>query len=51
MSWRDMIRALTAAGVTGRSGKPLSIGPLSSTIWRKRSEDAEETESPCLDDC
>lgn len=42
MGWRDMIRALTAAGVTGRGGKPLSIGTLSSTVWRKRSEAAEE---------
>ena len=38
MSWPDMIRALTAAGVTGRDGKPLSVGTLSSTVWRKRAE-------------
>lgn len=38
MSWRDMIRALTAAGVTGRGGKSLSVGTLSSTVWRKRAE-------------
>jgi hypothetical protein len=42
MGWRDMIGVLTAAGVTRRSGKPLSIGTLSSTVWRKRSEGAEE---------
>jgi hypothetical protein len=30
MGWRDMIRALTAAGVTCKRGKPLSIGTLSS---------------------
>lgn len=42
MGWRDMIGVLTAAGVTRRSGKPLSIGTLSSTVWRKRSEAAEE---------
>jgi hypothetical protein len=41
MGWRDMIRALTAAGVTGRGGKPLSVGTLSATVWRKRAE-AEE---------
>lgn len=41
MGWRDIIRALTAAGVTGLGGKPLSIGTLSSTVWRKRSEAAE----------
>jgi hypothetical protein len=38
MSWRDVIRALTAAGVTGKGGKPLSAGTLSSTVWRKRAE-------------
>lgn len=38
MSWLGMIRALTAAGVTGRGGKPLSVGTLSSTVWRKRAE-------------
>lgn len=41
MGWRDVIRALTAAGVTGKGGKPLSVGTLSSTVWRKRAE-AEE---------
>lgn len=38
MGWRDMIRALTAAGVKGRGGKPLSVGTLSSTVWRRRAE-------------
>lgn len=42
MGWRDMIRALTTAGVTGRGGKPLSVGTLSATVWRKRAE-AEKT--------
>lgn len=40
MGWRDMIGVLTAAGVTRRGGKPLSIGTLSSAVWRKRSEAA-----------
>jgi hypothetical protein len=40
MTWRDMITALAAAGVTGRSGRPLSIGTLSATVWRARSEEA-----------
>ncbi|MDA9506142.1 hypothetical protein XI09_16180 [Bradyrhizobium sp. CCBAU 11386] len=44
MGWLDMIRALTAAGVTGRGGKPLSVGTLSSTVWRKRAE-AEDVKS------
>jgi hypothetical protein len=38
MGWRDMIRALTAAGVSGRGGKPFSVGTLSSTVWRKRAK-------------
>jgi hypothetical protein len=38
MGWRDMIRALTVAGVNARGGKPLSVGTLSSTVWRKRAE-------------
>lgn len=38
MGWRDMIRALTAAGVTGKGGKPLSVGTLSATVWRKRAD-------------
>lgn len=38
LRWPDMIRALTAAGINGRNGKPLSVGTLSSTVWRKRVE-------------
>lgn len=38
MSWLDIIRALTSAGVTARGGKPLSVGTLSSTVWRKRTK-------------
>lgn len=41
MGWRDMIRVLTAAGVTSRDGKPLSVGTLSSAVWRKRLDAAE----------
>lgn len=48
MGWRDMIRALTAAGVTGRRGKPLSIGTLSSTVWRKRADVPVSTDHPSL---
>jgi hypothetical protein len=38
MGWRNMIRALTAAGVTGKGGKPLSVGTLSATVWRNRAD-------------
>lgn len=46
MSWPDMIRALTSAGVTSRGGKPLSVGTLSSTVWRKRAKVGEEMDRP-----
>lgn len=36
MTWRDMVNALFAAGVIGRDGKPLSVGTLSSAVWRER---------------
>lgn len=36
MTWDDMIVALAAVGVTGGNGRPLSIGTLSSAVWRKR---------------
>lgn len=36
MGWREMIRALMSVGVTDKGGKPLSVGTLSSTVWRKR---------------
>jgi hypothetical protein len=39
-----MIGILTTAGVTRRSGKRLSVGTLSSAIWRKRSEAAEKAD-------
>ena len=38
LRWPDMIRALAAVGINGRNGKPLSVGTLSSTVWRKRVE-------------
>jgi len=38
MGWLDMIRALTAAGITAPGGKPISVGTLSSTVWRKRAD-------------
>jgi hypothetical protein len=44
MGWQDTIRVLTTAGVTRRSGKPLSVGTLSSAVWRKRSEAAEKAD-------
>lgn len=38
LKWPDMIRALAAVGINGRNGMPLSVGTLSSTVWRKRAE-------------
>lgn len=38
MTWEDMIAALSAVGVTRPDGRPLSVGTLSSAVWRKRSQ-------------
>lgn len=43
MGWRDVARALAATGIASETGQPLSIGTLSSTVWRQR---AEETKYP-----
>jgi hypothetical protein len=36
MTWGDMIAALTSVGVVSPTGKPISVGTLSSTVGRKR---------------
>lgn len=36
MTWGDMIAALTSVGVVSQTGKPISVGTLSSTVGRKR---------------
>jgi hypothetical protein len=36
LTWSDMTRMLFAAGAKGRGGRPISIGTLSSAVWRKR---------------
>jgi hypothetical protein len=36
MGWRDIARALSGSGITSETGQPLSIGTLSSTVWRHR---------------
>ena len=38
MTWEDMSTALSAAGVTRPDGRPLSVGTLSSAVWRKRNQ-------------
>jgi hypothetical protein len=40
LTWADMSRLLFAAEAKGRNGRPLSVGTLYSTVWRKR-EDAK----------
>lgn len=44
MGWRDMSKALSAVGVTSKRGKPLSIGTLSSTVWRNRAAIEQKSE-------
>src|SRR6202022_195619 len=48
MGWQDVIRALTAAGVTGKRGKPLSIGTLSSAVWRERAKAKRDDNASAL---
>jgi len=38
LTWADMSIVLAAAGATGDDGSPLSVGTLSSAVWRKRKE-------------
>jgi hypothetical protein len=38
LTWSDMSRLLLTAGAKGRNGRAISIGTLSSTVWRKRKE-------------
>jgi len=40
MTWGDMSRLLFADGVCAQNGRPIPIGTLSSTVWRKRQEAA-----------
>lgn len=41
MGWRDVSRALAGSGITSETGQPLSIGTLSSTVWRQRAAETE----------
>jgi hypothetical protein len=45
MTWSDMIRLLTAAGALGKEGRRLTVGTLSSTVWRKRAEAESKKEA------
>jgi len=38
LTWGNISRLLLAAGAKGRNGRAISIGTLSSTVWRKRKE-------------
>lgn len=40
MTWGDISRLLFAAGVRAQNGRPIPIGTLSSTVWRKRQDTA-----------
>lgn len=40
LTWGDMSRLLFAAGVHGPGGRPIPVGTLSSTVWRKRQDAA-----------
>jgi hypothetical protein len=38
MTWADISQLLLAAGAKSKNGRALSVGTLSSTVWRKRNE-------------
>jgi hypothetical protein len=38
LTWNDVTRLLCAAGAKGRGSRPISVGTLSSAVWRKRKE-------------
>jgi hypothetical protein len=38
MTWGDISRLLFAAGVCAQNGRPIPVGTLSSTVWRKRQD-------------
>jgi hypothetical protein len=45
MTWSDMIRLLSAAGALGKDGRRLTVGTLSSTVWRKRAQEKSKKEA------
>ena len=45
LTWGDISRLLFVAGVKSVNGRPISIGTLSSTVWRKRPS-AESSAKP-----
>lgn len=45
LTWGDISRLLLAAGAKGGNGRAMSVGTLSSTVWRKRKE-AQSLENP-----
>jgi hypothetical protein len=45
MTWSDMMRLLSAAGALGKDGRRLTVGTLSSTVWRKRAEEESRKEN------
>jgi hypothetical protein len=38
LTWNDVTRLLFVAGAKGLNGRPISVGTLSSSVWRKRKE-------------
>lgn len=46
LTWGDISRLLFAAGAKSKNGRPISIGTLSSAVWRKRGEAKAPTSSP-----
>ena len=43
LTWGDTSRLLFTAGVHGPGGRPIPVGTLSSTVWRKQQEAAKSS--------
>lgn len=45
LTWQDISAVLAKAGIRSKNGLPLSVGTLSSSVWRKRREAATNSKS------
>jgi hypothetical protein len=48
LTWADITRLLSVAGAMGQNGRAISIGTLSSTVWRKREDIRHKSNSDAV---
>ena len=48
LTWADITRLLSGAGAMGRNGRAISIGTLSSAVWRKREDTKRKSNSDAV---